>query len=287
MQKKSLNIGFIGAGFMGYGIALNLIKNKYNVFVVAHKNRKPINKLIKKGAKEKKNIKELAETCSLIIMCVTNTPIAKNVINKIIPYIDKNSTIIDITTHKFDGSIFIYNKLKKHNINYIESPVMGGPVQAEKGILGAIVGCDKKHFARVKKILMSFCKDVFYFGEIGMGAKAKLISNFLSLGTTTFVIESLKAAKKNKINIKKFYEVAKLGSGNSGALNRIAPQILNNNYKGYIFTVNNTIKDLTYIKDLLENIPNAKNLTSSAKLIYEKAKKKGYGNKLISELIKK
>ena len=37
-----------------------------------------------------------------------------------------------------------------------------------------------------------------------MGAKAKLDSNFLSLGTTTFVIESIKAAQILGIDLKKF-----------------------------------------------------------------------------------
>ena len=53
------------------------------------------------------------------------------------------------------------------------------------------------------------------------------------------------------IDLKKLYNVAKLGSGNSGALARIADKAIEGNYKGYIFTVNNTIKDLTYIHDML------------------------------------
>ena len=134
---------------------------------------------------------------------------------------------------------------------------------------------------------MNFCKDVYYFGSVGMGAKVKLVSNFLALGTTTFVIESIKAAKKFGIDLQKFYDVAKLGSGNSGALNRIADKVIKNDYKGYIFTVNNTLKDLTYIKQLLKEIPNAHRLSSITKSFYSDAKKKGYGELFISELIKK
>ena len=39
-------VGFIGVGYMGYGMVKNLLK-KHNVFIFAHKNRKPINKLVK------------------------------------------------------------------------------------------------------------------------------------------------------------------------------------------------------------------------------------------------
>ena len=41
MNKDKIKIGFIGAGYMGYGMALNLV-NKYDLTVFAHKNRKPI-----------------------------------------------------------------------------------------------------------------------------------------------------------------------------------------------------------------------------------------------------
>ena len=43
-MKKS-KIGFIGVGYMGYGMAINLIK-KFDVYVISHKNRKPIEKLL-------------------------------------------------------------------------------------------------------------------------------------------------------------------------------------------------------------------------------------------------
>ena len=286
MNKDKTKIGFIGVGYMGYGMALNLVNN-YNLMVCAHNNRKPIDDLIQKGAKEASSLKELASFSNVIIMCVTNTPIALDVIDEIFPYLEKITMIIDITTHKADGSISVSQKLSSLNTSYVESPVMGGPVQAKEGVLGAIVGCEKKDFQFAKEILMNFCRDVFYFGPIGMGAKAKLVSNFLSLGTATYVIETLKVADKLGIDLNKLYGVAKLGSGNSRALDRIAEKAINNDYKGYIFSVNNMLKDLTYINELLQDMPNAEKLSSVTKSFYEEAKAKGYGDLLISELIKK
>ena len=286
MNKNEIRIGFIGAGYMGYGMAHNLIKNKIELSVIAHKNKEPINKLVKEGAKELNSIKEIANSSNVIIICVTDTPIAKEIINEILPFLNPRTLLIDITTHHARGSIEINNILKSKEIRYVEAPVMGGPVQAKQGILGAIVGSSKNDFTDAKNILMNFCKEVFYFGEIGMGAKTKLISNFLSLGTATFVIETLKAAEYFNIDINKLYDVAKLGSGNSGALHRIAPKVIEGDYKGYIFSVNNTLKDLTYINDLLQDLPNAEKLSKLTKSFYQEASDEGKGNLLISELIK-
>ena len=85
-----VGIGFIGAGYMGYGMALNLLNN-CDLTVFAHKNRKPIDDLVQKGAKEATDLEELASLSNVIIMCVTNTPIALGVINNITPYLTKKN----------------------------------------------------------------------------------------------------------------------------------------------------------------------------------------------------
>ena len=279
-------IGFIGAGFMGYGIAHNLLKKNYQLSIIANKNREPIDKLVSQGATEVKTYDQLANFSEVIIMCVTDTPVAMQIIKKIIPFLKSNTLIIDITTHNSTGSIEINQLLESKSIRYVESPVMGGPVQAEQGVLGAIVGATNQNFEPAKKILLNFCKEVFHFGIIGMGAKTKLLSNFLALGTTTFVIETFKAANKLEIDLQKFYDVAKLGSGNSGALNRIADKAIKKDYKGYIFSVKNALKDLSYINDLLKDHQNAEKLSALTKSIYQEEVNNGKGDLLMSELIK-
>ena len=284
-MKKS--IAFIGAGYMGYGIAKNLILNDFNLKVIAHKNKKPIEILVNQGAKEENNYTDLLKSIDCLFLCVTNTSIAINIAEEIYTKMNQGVLVIDITTHNKHGSLEMEKIFKKNNIKYLECPVMGGPAQAEEGILGGIVGGSEEDFTDSKTYLDSFCKDYFYFGPVGMGAKTKLVCNFLSLGTTTFVLESIKAVEKLNIDLEKFYSVAKLGSGNSGALARVADNALKGNYKGYIFSVNNVVKDLNYIHELVSDMPNAEKLAALSKSFYEEAKDKGYGDLLVSELIKK
>ena len=287
MKTNNEKIGFIGAGLMGYGMAHNLLKKGNSLSVIAHKNRRPIEMLISEGANESHSFEDLANISDIIIMCVTNTTVALEVVKKILPYLKSKSLFIDITTHHSLGSIQVNNLLRKKNIRYVESPVMGGPVQSKEGILGAIVGSSVDNYCTAKKILMHFCQNVFHFGDIGMGSKTKLVNNFLSLGTATLVIETLKAAKHLNIDMQKLLNVAKLGSGSSASLTRIAEKSIKGDNKGYIFTVENALKDLTYINDLLKDLPNSKKLSSLIKSIYEDASNKGNGKLFISELIDK
>ena len=73
------NIGFVGIGYMGYGIAKNILQKGNNLFVIANKNRKPIEKIVSKGAIEVSTLKEFQEkNLNILIKCVTNTPVAKD-----------------------------------------------------------------------------------------------------------------------------------------------------------------------------------------------------------------
>ena len=282
------NIGFIGVGYMGYGIAKNILKHKNKLFVIANKNRKPIEKIVNDGAEEVKSFEDFADkNLDALFMCVTNTPIAKSISEKISAILNNKTIIIDITTHNKTGSIETEAIFEKNNINYVECPVMGGPVQAEEGILGGIVGASDESFKIAEPYFKFFCKEYFHFGTVGMGAKSKLLNNFLSLGNAALVNHLAKSAKEMGLDLKKVFDVAKLGSGNSAALNRVFDNLLQGDFTGFKFTASNSVKDLTYIQDLLKDFPEAEKVAEVNKNYFQKAVDDGFGENFISELINK
>ncbi len=282
------NVGFIGVGYMGYGIAKNILEKDNNLFVIANKNRKPIEKIVSKGAVEVKSFEDFRDKqLNVLVKCVTNTPIAKEIATKLSSILDEKTLIIDITTHNQSGSIETEKIYQSKNINYIECPVMGGPVQAEEGVLGGIVGATDANFKLAEPYLKLFCKNYFHFGSVGMGAKSKLLNNFLTLGNAALINHMAKAAKKFDLDLQKLFDVAKLGSGNSAALIRVFEALLQGDSKGFKFTATNSVKDLTYIQDLLKDFPEAEKIAEDNKNYFQKAVDDGYGENFISELIDK
>ena len=282
------NVGFIGVGYMGYGIAKNILEKDNNLFVIANKNRKPIDKIVDLGATEINTLEEFKEKkLNVLVKCVTNTPIAKEIAAKLSNILDENTLIIDITTHNKTGSIETEKIYQSKNINYIECPVMGGPVQAEEGVLGGIVGATDANFKLAEPYLKLFCKNYFHFGPVGMGAKSKLLNNFLTLGNAALINHMAKAAKQFDLNLQKLFDVAKLGSGNSAALIRVFDALLQGDSTGFKFTASNSVKDLTYIQDLLKDFPEAEKIAEDNKNYFQKAVDDGYGENFISELIDK
>jgi 3-hydroxyisobutyrate dehydrogenase-like beta-hydroxyacid dehydrogenase len=282
------NVGFVGVGYMGYGIAKNFLDKGNNLFVIANKNRKPIDRIISRGAVEVKTLEGFKEKqLNILVKCVTNTPIAKEIATKLSSILNKETLIIDITTHNKSGSIETEKIYQSKNINYIECPVMGGPVQAEEGVLGGIVGATDDNFKIAEPFLKLFCKNYFHFGPVGMGAKSKLLNNFLTLGNAALINHMAKAAKKFDIDLQKLFDVAKLGSGNSAALTRVFDALLKGDSTGFKFTATNSVKDLTYIQDLLKDFPEAEKIAEDNKNYFQKAVDDGYGENFISELIDK
>jgi len=282
------NVGFIGVGYMGYGIAKNILEKDNNLFVIANKNRKPIDKIVDLGATEINTLEVFKEKkLNVLVKCVTNTPIAKEIAAKLSNILDENTLIIDITTHNKTGSIETEKIYQSSNINYVECPVMGGPVQAEQGVLGGIVGASEANFKLAEPYLNLFCKNYFHFGPVGMGAKSKLLNNFLTLGNAALINHMAKAAKQFDLNLQKLFDVAKLGSGNSAALIRVFDALLQGDSTGFKFTASNSVKDLTYIQDLLKDFPEAEKIAEDNKNYFQKAVDDGYGENFISELIDK
>ena len=67
-------IGFIGVGFMGHGMAKNLLQKGYPLWVKGNRNRVPVDSLVGMGATEVASAREMAEVCDIIHLCLSNSP---------------------------------------------------------------------------------------------------------------------------------------------------------------------------------------------------------------------
>ena len=283
MVRKTELVGFIGAGIIGRGMAVNLLKAKIKLCVLAHKNRKTIDELVELGADESPSLAAMAQACSIIILCLPNSKTVRSIVLSLAKTMMSDGLVIDCTTNDTDTPTINYADMQNAGLRYAEAPLTGGQKQAIDASLGAIVGCDEKDYSEIKAVLSICCERIERFGEVGMGAKTKLISNFLALGTATLVVEAMKTAKMAGIDWSKFYLLASQGSGHSMSLDRIAPKAVEGNFDGYVFSIANTAKDFEYIRDFFPNNTDASLLAEQMFNIYQKAVDSGLGSNLLSQ----
>ena len=161
----------------------------------------------------------------------------------------------------------------------MEAPVTGGIKQAAAGELGALVGADDDAFNKARPVLDAMCKTVHHFGAPGSGNTAKLLNNFMVMGIAALVIESFSKADQAGIDWRKLYDVVICGSADSGVLRRIVGSAIQNDFKGYVFDVNGSLKDMRYFCDLAETMGGITELGAAVKGVFEQAVEDGHGSR--------
>ena len=280
-----MKIGLIGAGLMGHGMGVNILTAGHELHVVAHRNRAPIEDLVSRGALEAPSPAALGALVDVVVLCVTGTPAAQKVIDALMEVLRPGMLVIDTTTNTSGGPEAFSSTLAGRDVTYVEAPVTGGAQQAREGVLGAIVGCHRELPQEARDVLSCFCRQIEQFGPAGAGARAKLVSNFLALGTAALVIETFRKARALGVDWQKLYELAQHGSGKSVGLDRIVGGAVAGDFNGYKFSIDNSIKDLSYFADLAEKNSCDSDLIPALLDVFSRAASDGHGNRMISELL--
>jgi 3-hydroxyisobutyrate dehydrogenase-like beta-hydroxyacid dehydrogenase len=280
-----MQIGFIGAGLMGHGMAANLLKAGHEVTVVAHRNPAPVEDLVQRGARKADGLGDLARSSEIIVACVSNSNVVQEVIDGLRPHLAAGHVILDMGTSDPAVNRRLAANLASHGIAFAEAPVMGGPDQAAAAELGALVGAEPEIFERIRPVLEAFCASISHVGPVGAGQTAKLICNYLGLGMAALIADAFNVARKAEVDWSKLYAALLRGSPNSGALRRIMEPALKGDFDGYAFTIANAHKDLTYYTALATQGGFRSGLAEETMAVFDRAVADGHGEKRLSRLI--
>jgi 3-hydroxyisobutyrate dehydrogenase-like beta-hydroxyacid dehydrogenase len=203
-------IGFIGVGLMGHGMAKNLIEKGFPLTIMGNRNRKPVEALVAKGAKEVKTPAEVAKASDIVFLCVTDS----SVIEKLIRGPDgikagaaNGLIVVDCSTANPVSTQELAAELKPLGVTFCDAPLNGTPAQAEVGQLGAMVGADEATLARIRPAVEAWAARVAHVGGVGAGHQMKLLNNFLAMGYGAIYAEALALARKSGITPKTFDSV--------------------------------------------------------------------------------
>lgn len=279
-----MHIGLIGAGLMGHGMAANLMRHGHEVSVIAHRNRKPVDDLVAKGAREANSLGEIAEA-DVILLCLTTSKVVTETIKGLKPHLRRGHIILDAGTSAPQASHDQAQSLAARGVGFADIPLTGGPEQAEKGELGVLCGADDKTFKAIEPLLACFATTIRHFGPPGSGHTAKLISNYLVTGMIALVSDAFGAAHKAQIDWKDLYEVMLNGSGNSGVLRKMVASALDGDFDGYRFSIANAAKDIGYYADLADDLECVSPLSEAVAQVFSKAVETGHGGRNVSHLL--
>ena len=276
MIYSAKTVGFIGTGLMGMPMAKNILAKKFKLNVW---NRTPgkTQELKKKGAKVFDDIKDLVQNSKVIVSMLANDDVCKAVlIKKIQPYLKKGQIIIDMSSTTQNTALEIGKALKKKKVFFLDAPVSGGTIGAEKGTLAIMVGGDKKIF-NVMMPLFKSMGTAIYVGKTGCGQVAKLANQTIVGISIGAVSEALILAEAAGADPKAVREIMLQGFAGGPILKNHGLRILTKNFKpgGKAST---QLKDMNNIistaKKYKLNLPIAKKVQE----LYAKTVKSGRAN---------
>lgn len=256
-----LKIGFIGLGIMGESMCENIIKKGNYPTWVYDLNKTQIDKMVAIGAKPCKNINEIAENVNVIIMMVPTSENSREVITGLLPHMQKNTILIDMSTISPSVSKELALKVKAVDCMMIDAPVVKSKAAAIKGELGILVGGDIAVLEQVKSVLLCMGKEVIHLGGNGNGLVMKLLHNMLVGEIQNGVNEMLLMANAAGLDFDTVIKSVKAGGGQNFYLDSKGDTIKAKDFSPK-FSFGNMNKDINLALDLADqlglNLPGAK-----------------------------
>jgi 3-hydroxyisobutyrate dehydrogenase-like beta-hydroxyacid dehydrogenase len=254
-------IGFIGVGLMGHGMAKNIVEKGYPLTVMGHRNRAPVEDLLKRGAKEAKSAKEIGAASSIVFLCVTGSREVEAVVrgaDGLVAGLKPGSIIVDCSTSDPTSTMALAEELNGHGITLVDAPLSRTPKEAWEGTLDTMVGATDADFARLKPVLDTWAGRVIHIGGPGDGHRMKLLNNFIAMGYAALYSEALTLAQKVGITPQRFDSVIRGGRMDCGFYQTFMKWTLDGDRDAHKFTLRNAYKDMRY----LESMANAVEVTN-------------------------
>lgn len=247
-------LGFIGVGVMGGGMAANLLKAGHALRVAAHRNRAPVEALVAQGAVEAASRAELAAGADGVFLCLNGSPQVEAVIAEIEPALAEGAVVVDAGTSDPLSSTALQARLAGRGVRFVDAPITGGAAQAQAGALNSLIGGLDADVAIAEPWIAAYSRASLHVGGPGAGHRAKLLNNMVTIGAVALLAQAYRAARADGLDWAKLYEAMSGGAARSGTLEKMVAPALTGDFTGHKFTVANGLKDIGYAKDYLAGI---------------------------------
>jgi 3-hydroxyisobutyrate dehydrogenase-like beta-hydroxyacid dehydrogenase len=281
-------IGFIGAsGWMGHGMAKNLLAAGHALGLTVHRNRERVTDLLAVGAAEHASPAELARASEIVFVCVTGSPQVESSLLGERGHLAGSRpglVIVDCSTSEPDSTARLRALSADAGAVLVDAPLARTPIEAEAGKLNVMVGADAETFAMLEPVLRSFAENVVHVGGPGAGHIVKLLNNFIAQAICTATAEAFAVGQRAGIDPRKLVEIVSMGAVNSGLFQMMA-KTLDGDLGALRFELDNARKDVRYYTHLAENlaIPTVVGEAVHQSLVLASAL--GHGKKFVPSLV--
>lgn len=243
------NVGMIGIGMMGHGIASNLVKKGWPLAVLEHPGNQPLDALKAAGVRTFTRAADLAAASDIVITVLTGSPQVEAVLTGdggVLQGLRPGSIVVDCSTAVPASTLRMAKAVEAAGSRFLDTPMTRTPKEAAEGRLNLLVGGDAALLEECRPLLSCFAENITHAGPVGAGHSMKLLHNFVSLGFVSLLAEAAACAEHHGVAPEVFVDILAKGGGGGVALERLRPYLLSRDASGLRFSIANACKDLGY-----------------------------------------
>ncbi len=247
-----MKIGFIGLGHMGFHMASNLLKSKFDL-TVFNRTLSKSEELQSQGAKIAPSIKDLVSQVDCVLTCLADIPITQEIwlgTDGIIENVKADQILVDHATVDLTTSNRCSKAAEEKSASFLDAPISGGPGGAEEATLSIMAGGEESTFQKALPVFEAMGKTILHMGPTGSGTTTKLANQLLVGVHTLATCEAYTLARKAGVDLEKLTYILERSWGQSRMVERNAPNIISRNFGPSSAPLRNLLKDLKIINEL-------------------------------------
>ncbi len=280
------SVGFLGLGIMGSRMARNLAQKGFKV-VVWNRTRAKAIALEPLGVKVADSPQAVAASVDAFCTCVADPPALESVAlgpDGLVRSARKGQLFVDFSTVSPSLTKRLETELGRLGVDFVEAPVTGSKMGAEKGTLLIMAGASEAAFARARPIFEAVGEKAIHVGPVGAGSQVKLAGNALIALMLEALSEAMLLTQKAGVDPRKLLEVVQASGYRSPYFDFKGQAILRRDFDTH-FSIDLMFKDLELFLDSAASLRVPTPAVGAVREIYQLARAHGQGDKDIAAVV--
>lgn len=228
------------------------------------------------GATIAASLRELAEASEAVFLCVNRSEDVRECLIGLLAGATPGTLFVDHSTIAPPAATDIHRDLSASGFRFVDAPVTGGSVGAEKGQLTIFLGGEPADVDEALGLVTAYAKRAERVGGPGCGQMAKM-ANQIAVGAALLgLCECLSFAEKAGLDAVQMRSLIGGGAGGSWAFENYGPKILERDWTPG-FSIKNQRKDFGYCYEAAAQINAAVPCTRVVDALLAKLQEQGHG----------
>ncbi len=287
-QNVDLNIGVIGLGAMGAGMAGSLRRAGYRVHVCDVRSG-VAQAFAADGGVACNNPAELAAQCEVLVSVVVNAQQTEAVLfgeQGAAAAMKPGSLFVMCSTVDPNWSVALEQRLQAQGLLYLDAPISGGAARAASGEMTMMTAGHPQAYAKAGAALEAMAAKVYRLGDsAGNGSKVKVINQLLAGVHIAAAAEAMALGLRAGVDAAALYEVITHSAGNSWMFENRMAHVLAGDYTP-LSAVDIFVKDLGLVLDMARSSKFPLPLSATAHQMFMQASSAGHGREDDAAVIK-